>query len=115
MHGDGNVGQADGRFNEFLQVDRIGVAASAFGDLEDDRRLFRFTGFHDGLEQFHIVDVKGPKRVLAFEGLGEQISGMCQWHKFGFRFGQSMNRSVRRSQGPAAKPGTGDRRGHKKP
>jgi len=82
MHGDRDVGQAHGRFDEFLEIGRIGVASGAFGNLEDDRGLFRFAGLHDGLEQLHIVDVEGPHGVLAFEGFGKQISSMCQWHKF---------------------------------
>ena len=90
VDGDGDVGQADGGLDEFLEIDRVGVAAGAFGDLEHDRRLFLFAGLDDGLEQLHVVDVESAQRVFALEGLGEQVFGMCQWHKFRFRINESV-------------------------
>jgi hypothetical protein len=80
VDGDGNGGEADGGFDEALEVNGIGVLAGALGDLEHDRGFFLFAGFNDGLEQFHVVDVESAERVFAFEGLGEQLFGVCQWH-----------------------------------
>ena len=81
VDGDGDIGEADGGLDELLEINRVGVLARAFGNLEHDGRLFLFAGLNDGLEQFHVVDVKGPQRVFALQRLGEQFFGMCQWHK----------------------------------
>ena len=50
MDGDGDVGKADRRFDQFLEIDRIGVLARALGNLEHHRRLFLFAGLDDGLD-----------------------------------------------------------------
>ena len=80
VDGDGDVGEADGGFDELLEVNRVGVLAGALGDLEHHGRLFLFAGFDDGLEQFHVVDVESAEGVFALERFGEQVFGMCQWH-----------------------------------
>src|SRR6267154_1537789 len=51
-------------FDKFFQVDRVSVPASTFGNLKHDRRLFLFTSLDDCLQEFHIIDVKGPVGVL---------------------------------------------------
>jgi hypothetical protein len=76
VNGDRDVGEADGGFDEFLEVDRVGVLPGAFGDLEHDGGFFLFAGFDDGLEQFHVVDVEGAEGVFAAEGFGEKITGV---------------------------------------
>jgi hypothetical protein len=81
MDGDGDIGGADGGFNEFLEINGAGVLAGAFGNLEHDGRLFLFASLDDGLEEFHVVDVERAQGVFAFEGFGEQVFCMCQWHK----------------------------------
>ena len=80
VDGDGDVGGADGGFDELFEIDGAGVLAGALGDLEHDGRLFLLAGFDDGLEQLHVVDVEGAEGVFALEGLGEQVFCMCQWH-----------------------------------
>jgi hypothetical protein len=50
MDGDGDVGQADRRLDEFLEIDRVGVLARALGNLEHHRRLFLLAGLDDGLD-----------------------------------------------------------------
>ena len=82
VDGDGNVGEADGGFDEFLEIDRIGVLARALGDLEHQRRFFLLASLNDGLDQLHVVDVEGAEGVFAVQGFGEQVAGMCQWHNF---------------------------------
>ena len=82
VDGDGDVGQADRRLDEFLEIDRVGVLAGAFGNLEHQRRLFLFAGLDDGLDEFHVVDVERAERVFAFQRLCKQLFGMCQWHRF---------------------------------
>ena len=82
VDGDGDVGHADGGLNEFLEVNRIGVLARTLRDLQDERGFFLFAGFNDGLDEFHVVHVKRAEGVLAFERFGEQVFGMCQWHKY---------------------------------
>ena len=84
MDGDGDVGQADGGLDELLEINRVGVLARALGNLEDERGFFLFAGLDDGLDEFHVVDVERAEGVFAFERLGEQVFGMCQWHKFMF-------------------------------
>jgi len=37
VDGDGDIGQADRRLDEFFEIDRVGILAGAFGDLEDQR------------------------------------------------------------------------------
>ena len=81
VDGDGDIGEADGGFDQFLEVNGIGVLAGALGNLQHHRRFFLFAGFDDRLEQFHVVDVESAERVFAFQGFGEQVFGMCQWHK----------------------------------
>ena len=84
MDGDRDVGQADGGLDELLEINRVGVGARTFGNLEDQRGFFLFTGLDDGLDEFHVVDVESAEGIFAFERLGEQVFGMCQWHKFLF-------------------------------
>ena len=50
VDGDGDVGQADGGLDEFLEINRVGVLARALGNLEHQRRLFLFAGLDDGLD-----------------------------------------------------------------
>ena len=80
VDGDRNIGEADGGLDELLQVNRVGILAGALGNLQHYRRLFLLAGLNDGLEQFHVVDVKRPQRVFALQRLGKQVFGMCQWH-----------------------------------
>ena len=56
--------------------------ARTLGNLEHQRGFFLFAGLDDGLDEFHVVDVESAEGVFAFERLGEQVFGMCQWHKF---------------------------------
>jgi hypothetical protein len=69
VDGDRDGGEADGRFDELLEVDRVGVGTRALGDLEDDRGLFLFAGLDDGLDEFHVVDVESTEGVFALERL----------------------------------------------
>ena len=80
MHGDGNVGRADGGLDQFFEINGVGVLAGALGNLEHDGRLLLLASLDDGLEQLHVVDVEGAQGVFALEGLGEQVFSMCQWH-----------------------------------
>jgi hypothetical protein len=77
VDGDGDIGGADGRFDEFLEINGAGILAGALGDLEHDRRFFLLAGLDDGLEQLHVIDVEGAEGVFAFEGFGEQVCCMC--------------------------------------
>ena len=77
VDGDGDIGKADGGLDQLFQINRVGIAAGAFGNLEHYRGFFLFARFNNGLKQFHIVHIKRAERVFAFEGLGKQISGMC--------------------------------------
>src|SRR5579864_1424676 len=81
MDGNGNIGKADSGFDEFFEIEGIGVLASAFGNLEHDRSFFLLASLDDGLQEFHIVDVEGAQGVFALEGLGEKLASMSQWHK----------------------------------
>src|ERR1041385_1352967 len=81
MHGNWNIGKAHGSLDEFFQVNRIGILACALGDLEHDRRLLFFTGLHNCLKQFHVVDVERADGVLPFKRLGEKFSSMGEWHR----------------------------------
>jgi hypothetical protein len=92
VDGDGDVGQADRRLDEFLEIDRVGVLAGALGNLEDQRRFFLFAGLNDGLDEFHVVDVERAERVFALQRLRKQFFGMCQWHKFSNLIVLSTNR-----------------------
>lgn len=80
MDGDGDVREADGGLDELFQIDRVGIFAGAAGDLQHDRGFFLLAGLDDGLDEFHVVDVESAEGVFAFEGLGEQIFGVCQRH-----------------------------------
>ena len=73
--------KADGGFDQFFQVNRVGVLARALGNLEDQRGFFLFAGFDNRLDEFHVVDVESAEGVFAFECFSEQVFGMCQWHK----------------------------------
>ena len=84
VDGDGYVAQAHGGLDELLEVHGVGVIARALGDLQHQRGLLLFGGFHDGLDELHVVHVEGTQGVFALEGLGEQVSCVCQWHS---RFG----------------------------
>jgi len=78
---DRDVGKADGGLNELLEVNRVGVLARTLGNLEDERGFFFFAGFNNGLDEFHVIDVESTEGVFALERFGEQVFGMCQWHK----------------------------------
>ena len=85
MNGNRNIREADGGLDEFLEINRIGVGTCALGNLENERSFFFFASLDDGLDQLHVVHVERAESVFAFERLGEQVFGMCQWHKlFGF-------------------------------
>jgi len=82
VDGDGDVGQADRRLDEFLEINGVGVLAGALGNLENQRRLFLFAGFYDGLDELHVVDVECAQGVFTLQRLRKQFFCMCQWHKF---------------------------------
>ena len=84
VDGDGDVREADGGLDELLEIDRVGVLAGAFGNLQHHGSFFFFACLDDGLEQFHVIDVKRPEGVFALQRLGEQVFSMCQWHIFRF-------------------------------
>ena len=73
MDGDGDVGQADGGLDEFLEIDRVGVLARALGNLEHQRRLFLFARLDDGLDEFHVVHVERAEGVFALQRLRKQV------------------------------------------
>jgi hypothetical protein len=77
---DRDVGRADSGFDQFFEVNGMGVFACAAGDLQHDGRFFLLASFHDGLEKFHVVHVKRAERIFALEGFRKKIFGMCQWH-----------------------------------
>ena len=81
MDRDGDIGSADGRLNELLEINGAGVLAGAFGDLKHDRRLFLLAGLDDGLEQFHIVDVEGTDAITALGGFVEDLAQCGEWHR----------------------------------
>jgi hypothetical protein len=76
VDGDGDVGKADGRLDEFLEVNGVGVLAGALGDLEHQGGFFLLAGFDDGLNELHVVDVESAEGVFALEGLGEEVFGV---------------------------------------
>jgi len=67
VDGDGDVGQADRRLDEFLEIDGVGVLAGALGNLENQRRLFLFAGLHDGLDELHVVYVECAEGVFTLQ------------------------------------------------
>src|SRR6266567_7310099 len=80
MYCNRDIGETQRSLNELFQIYRIGVLPRAFGNLDHHGRLFLFTGLHNRLEEFHVVDVERADGVFAFERLVEQFSGVCQWH-----------------------------------
>src|ERR1043166_6935572 len=84
-----NGREADRRFDEFLQIDRVGIRAGAPRDLEHDRRLFFLARLNDGLQQLQIVDVKRAKGIFALQRFSKQLLSMCQRHRIGFSLRQS--------------------------
>jgi len=81
MYRYGDVGKADGGFDELLKINRVGILPCSFGNLQHDRGLFLLAGFDNRLQQLHVVHVEGADSIFAFECLGEEFSGVCQWHK----------------------------------
>ena len=73
--------EADRRFDELLEINRMRVITGTARNLEHHWRLFFLAGLDDGLRHLHVVHVERAEGVLAFQGLGEQIVGMCEWHK----------------------------------
>src|SRR5206468_754081 len=86
VDGNGNIGRADGGFDEFFEVDGMRIFPGAAGDLQHHGRLFFFASLDDGLEKFHVIDVKSAERVFALEGFGKEVLGMCQWHSVPVQF-----------------------------
>ena len=82
VDGDGDVGQADRRLDEFFEINRIRVLARALGNLEHQRRFFLLARLDDGLDEFHVVHVERAQRVFALQRLRKQIPSVCQWHNF---------------------------------
>ncbi len=74
VDGDGDVGQADRRLDELLEINRVGVLARALGNLEHQRRLFLLARLDDGLNEFHVVHVERAERVFALQRLRKQVS-----------------------------------------
>src|SRR5262252_249791 len=68
VYSNGNSQDADGCFNELLEIDWVRIPAGTFGNLKHHWRFFFFTSLHNGLQELHIVDVERPKGVLAFQG-----------------------------------------------
>src|SRR5581483_6665004 len=80
MDGNRDIREADGGFDELLEINRVGVLACAPRNLQHDRGLFLLASLDDRLEQFHVVYIEGAERVFSPESLGEKVLGMSQWH-----------------------------------
>ena len=66
MDGDGDVRQADGGFDELLEIDGVRVLTRTLGYLKNQRSFFLFASLNDSLDELHVVDVEGAEGVLAF-------------------------------------------------
>ena len=71
VHGDGDGGDADGGVDEFAEVDRVGVAAGALGDLEDDGGFFLLAGLDDGLHSSMLFTLNAPRAYLPWRAFAK--------------------------------------------
>ena len=66
MNSNGNIGKTDSSFDKLLQINRVGIAASAFGNLENKRSFFFFARSNNALYEFHVINVKSAKSIFPF-------------------------------------------------
>ena len=83
-NGDLRVNLGDG-IHHMAEHNVIGVLAGAAGGLNDDGRVRRFGGNHDGECLFHIVDVEGRNAIAVFGCVIEQLSQRDARHVFDLR------------------------------
>ena len=69
-----------GGLDEGNDVVQPGVFDRALAGLDDDRRLFGFGSHHDGLDDFHVVAVKGTDCIAAFFGSSQKGVNVYEWH-----------------------------------
>ena len=80
MHADGDVGVFEGGFNELHDVVLASVLAGAGGDLEDQGRALFGAGFHDALDDFHVVHVESADGIAFLVGAVKHLFGSSNRH-----------------------------------
>ena len=69
-----DMGPFDCRFHEFLEINHLAVLQGAAACLDDDRAVGIIGGLHDGLNLFHVVDIKGTDAIAALCGFVQNLS-----------------------------------------
>ncbi len=60
------------------QESSVGIVACAFRNLEDNGRFLFSRSLDDGLELFHVIEVKGRNGISALDGLGKHLASVDQ-------------------------------------
>ena len=69
-----------GNFNKPYNIFLPGIFPGSFGSLENDRGFFSFCGFHNPLNDFHVIDIKSTDSIMAFIGLFKHFSCSNERH-----------------------------------
>ena len=81
VHDDGDVRRFDGRLDEVLEVNGVGVLSRSRGYLQDERGIAFLARFHDTLNGFHVVHVERADRIAAGIRFSEHFGRCYQRHK----------------------------------
>jgi hypothetical protein len=66
--------------DQMAQKRIAGIGPRAAACLQDDRRVGRIRGSHDGLDIFEIVHIEGRQRVIVLRRVVEQLPQCDQCH-----------------------------------
>ena len=67
-------------FNERHDVVKAGIFDGPLAGLDDNWGLFSFGSHHNGLDDFHVVAVKGTDCIAAFFSGGQEGVNVYEWH-----------------------------------
>ena len=56
---------------------RACILSGTFGSLKNNRRLFFMSCFHNPLNDFHVIYIKCPNRIMTFICFSEHFFGIC--------------------------------------
>ena len=73
MQADGKTGVFYCRFHQLGQINMLGIFAGAGGNLQDQRSLFLYGGFHDTLDDLHVVNIERTNSIVPFIGFFEHF------------------------------------------
>ena len=80
MEGNGQIRIFKGRLDEVKQISVLGIFTGTSGNLKNQRGFFFFGGIDNPLDNFHIIDVESPNRIVTFISFLEHVFRSYKWH-----------------------------------